>query len=48
MPRKFLPLNYIIFKHKRRQINFVPRTKINGKRLLPSNFIKYPGIYIDE
>ena len=37
----------IIFRHKSKRLE-TPKIKINGKRLTPSPFIKYLGVYIDE
>jgi len=39
---------FVLFKHTRRTINYDLRIKIDGKRLFPSPFIKYLGVYIDE
>jgi hypothetical protein len=37
----------IIFRHPNKQINYNLKIKINGKKLMPSKFVKYLGIYID-
>ena len=37
----------IIFRHPNKQINYELKIKINGKKLLPSNFVKYLGIILD-
>ena len=38
----------MIFKSKRKIIDFEIKVKIDGKRLTPVNFIKYLGIFIDS
>ena len=38
----------IIFRHPNKQINYKLKIKINGKKLIPSKFVKYLGIYIDD
>ena len=38
----------IIFRHPNKQINYKLKIKINGKKLIPSNFVKYLCIYIDN
>ena len=38
----------IIFKHPNKPINYDLKIKINGKRLYPSKFVKYLGIFIDS
>ena len=38
----------IIFKHHSWKSTFNLRLKINGRRLYPSKFIKYLGVYLDE
>ena len=37
----------IIFRHPNKQINYNLKIKINGKKLMPSKFVKYLGIHID-
>ena len=37
----------LIFRHPNKEINY-DKIKINGKRLLPSNFVKYLDILIDS
>ena len=37
----------IIFKNIKKQINYDPKIKINGKKLIPSNSVKYLGIILD-
>ena len=39
---------YIIFKHARKPVNFDFRLYIHGKKLLPSNCIKYLGVLLDS
>ena len=39
---------YILFKHKQKTINFNLKLKLNGKKLYPSSYIKYLGIFLDE
>ena len=39
---------YILFRPKHKSINFELKIKLNGKKLYPSNYIKYLGIYLDE
>ena len=39
---------YILFHHKQKTINYQLKLKINGKRLYPSTFIKYLGVFLDE
>ena len=39
---------YIIFRQKQKVVNFNLKIKINGKKLDPSNHIKYLGIFLDE
>ena len=38
----------LIFRHPNKEINYDLKIKINGKRLLPSSFVKYLGILIDS
>ena len=38
----------LIFRHPNKQINYDLKIKINGKRLIPSEFVKYLGILIDS
>ena len=38
----------VLFKHKRKSLTFDLRITINGKRIRPSPYIKYLGIFIDE
>ena len=37
----------IVFRHPNKQINYDLKIKINGKKLVPSKFVKYLGILID-
>ncbi len=37
----------IIFRDPRKKIQHDPKIKINGKKIIPSKFVKYLGIYID-
>ena len=37
----------VIFRHPNKPINYDLKIKINGKKLIPSSFIKYLGILID-
>ena len=37
----------IIFRHPNKQLNYDLKIKINGKKLIPANFVKYLGIYLD-
>ena len=39
---------YILFRHKRKSVNFNLNLKLNGKKLYPSSYIKYLGIFLDE
>ncbi|XP_057310678.1 uncharacterized protein LOC130648640 [Hydractinia symbiolongicarpus] len=39
---------YIVFKHTRKPLNYDFRLFINGKRLIPSNCIKYLGVLLDS
>ena len=39
---------YVIFKHALKPMNFDFRLFINGKRLFPSNCIKYLGVLLDS
>ena len=53
MPIKFLLILvrlsiYIIFKHARKPLNYDFRLFINGKRLIPSECIKYLGVLLDS
>ena len=38
----------LIFRHPNKKINYDLKIKIDGKRLIPSNYVKYLGIVIDE
>ena len=38
----------LIFRHPNKKINYDLKIKIDGKRLIPSKYIKYLGIVIDE
>ena len=38
----------IIFRDPKKKINFNPKIKIDGKRLIPCKFVKYLGIIIDD
>ena len=37
----------IIFRHPRKQINYELKLKTNGRKLYPSDYVKYLGILID-
>ena len=37
----------LIFRHPNKVINFDFKIKIDGKKIIPSTFVKYLGIYID-
>ena len=37
----------LLFRHPNKVINYDLKIKINGKKLIPSNFVKYLGILID-
>ena len=37
----------MIFRHPRKQINYELKLKINGRKLYPSDYVKYLGILID-
>ena len=37
----------IIFRNPKKQINYDPKIKINGKKLVPSQSVKYLGIILD-
>ena len=39
---------YILFRHKLKPINYQLKIKIDGKKLCPSTFIKYLGVFLDE
>ena len=39
---------YILFRHKQKSTNFHLKLKLNGKKLYPSSYIKYLGIFLDE
>ena len=39
---------FIIFRHPNKKIHFDLKIRINGKRLVPSNHIKYLGLLIDD
>ena len=38
----------ILFRHPNKPINYDLRVKINGKKLIASNYVKYLGIYLDS
>ena len=38
----------IIFKHPNKRLNYDLKIKLNGKRLYPSNVVKYLGVFIDS
>ena len=48
MPIKFLLILVFIFKHARKPLNYDFRLFINGKRLIPSECIKYLGVLLDS
>ena len=37
----------LIFRHPNKKINFDLKIKIDGKKIFPSTYVKYLGIYID-
>ena len=37
----------ILFRHPNKAINYNLKIKIDGNKLLPSNYVKYLGLYID-
>ena len=39
---------HILFRNQQKSINFELKLKLNGKKLYPSSFIKYLGIFLDE
>ena len=39
---------YILFRHKLKPINYELKLKINGKKLYPSTYIKYLGIFLES
>ena len=39
---------YVLFRHKRKHISHQLKIKLNGRKLNPSPFIKYLGIFVDE
>jgi retron-type reverse transcriptase len=38
----------LIFRSKTKPVKFDLKIKINGRRLFPSSYVKYLGVYIDE
>ena len=38
----------LIFRDPRRRVDFDLKIKVDGKRIVPSKFVKYLGIYIDN
>ena len=38
----------IIFRHPNKKINYDFKIKIDGKKLIPTEFVKYLGIFIDQ
>ena len=38
----------VIFRHPNKQVNYDLKIKMNGKKLLPTNSVKYLGIYLDS
>ena len=38
----------LIFRHPNKIINYEFKIKLNRKKLYPSSFVKYSGIYIDS
>jgi len=38
----------LIFRDPRKKINFDVKIKVEGKKIIPSKFVKYLGIYIDN
>ena len=44
----FSKTEYILFRHKLKPINYQLKIKIDGKKLYPSTFIKYLGVFLDE
>lgn len=39
---------FVIFKSKRRSLDYIPFLKISGNRVYPSESVKYLGVYLDE
>lgn len=39
---------FILFRHKRKVINFEVKLKLNGKRLIQSSVINFLGVFVDE
>ena len=37
-----------MFRHPNKKLNYNLKIKIDGKRILPSNYVKYLGLYIDS
>ena len=37
----------VLFRHPNKEINYNLKIKIDGKKLQPSNYVKYLGIYLD-
>ena len=38
----------VIFKHPNKKLNYNLKIKLDGKRLYPSNVVKYLGVFIDS
>ena len=38
----------LIFRDPRRKIDFDLKIKVDGKKVVPSKFVKYLGIYLDN
>ena len=48
-----IPLNagkteFLIFKPKHKTLDFLPTLNLDGKRIYPSQSVKYLGVYLDE
>ena len=41
-------MELIIFKHPNKKLNYNLKIKLDGKRLYPSNVVKYLGVFIDS
>ena len=39
---------FLIFRSQRKQLDFIPVLKVDGKRIYPSESVKYLGLYLDE
>ena len=39
---------FVIFKSKSKRLDVIPSLKLDGKRIYPSQSVKYLGVYLDE